>query len=155
MAARMAFLQRASGVSEFAENRLVRVAPPASALRGDFERLGQQAVAGQDGDAFAEDLVVRQLAPAGIVIVHRRQVVVDERIGVDALDGASEGHRRFEGATARFGCGQAEDRAEPLAAGEERVAHRLVDGGWFGGGTGQEPSERTVHCLAAGTQIAA
>ena len=50
----------------------MRIARPAFALRGDFKRLRQQGVARQDGDAFAEDLVVRQFAPAVIIVVHCR-----------------------------------------------------------------------------------
>ena len=68
----------------------MRIARPAFGLRGDFKRLRQQRVAREHGDAVAENLVVGWLAAAEIVVVHRRQIVVDERIGVDALDGARE-----------------------------------------------------------------
>ena len=68
----------------------MRIAGPASAERGDFECLGQQGVAGEDRDALTEDFVVGELAAPVIVVVHGREVVVDERIGVDALDGAGK-----------------------------------------------------------------
>jgi hypothetical protein len=40
--------------------------------------LGQQRVARQDGDALAEDLVIGRFAAAKVIVVHRRQIVVDE-----------------------------------------------------------------------------
>ena len=60
-------------------------------LRENFERDGEQRVAREDGDAFAEDLVRGRPAAAEVVVVHAREVVVDERVGVDALDGAGGG----------------------------------------------------------------
>ena len=110
----------------------MRIARPAFGLRGDFKRLRQQRVARQHGDAFAEDFVVGRFAAAVIVVVHRRQIVVDERIGVDALDGAGERHGvGFAAAASRRGREQ-NGGAHPFAAGEERVAHGLVDRGGLG-----------------------
>ena len=57
--------------------------------------LGLEGVAGQHGRALAEDLVVRRLAAAEIVVVHAGQVVVDERIGVQHLYGAGHGQGLF------------------------------------------------------------
>ena len=56
--------------------------------REQREGLGQQAVADQDGHAVAEDDVRGRPAAPHRVVVHGRQVVVDERVGVDQLDGA-------------------------------------------------------------------
>ena len=119
------------------------------ALRGDFKRLRQQRVARQHGDAFAEHLVVGRLAAAEIVVVHRRQIVVDERVGVDALDGARQ--RQGVGFASAAGCrrGEAKRGAHPLAAGEERIAHRLVDGRGPGFVAGQEFIERGVDGFGA------
>src|SRR5438034_11220243 len=47
---------------------------------------------GQDGDGLAENLVVGQLAPPIIVVVHGGKVIVDERISVDALHRAGQWH---------------------------------------------------------------
>ena len=64
-------------------------------------------------------------APAQVVIVHAWQVVVDQRIGVDAFhrDGGAQ-QRIFVGIekAAHF---QHEERPHALAAGERGVAHRL------------------------------
>ena len=63
--------------------------------------------------------------PGEVVVVHRRQVVVDERIGVDQLD-----RRRGRQDGCRIGAGrargrQAEHRAYPLATCQKRVPHRV------------------------------
>ena len=99
-------LQRAGGFGDFQNNLVVRIAREFFALRGDFKRLRQQRVARQHGDAFAENFVVGRLAAAEIVVVHRRQIVVDERVGVDALDGARERHGVGVAAAASFGRGE-------------------------------------------------
>ena len=62
---------------------------------------------------------------AQVVVVHRRQVVVDERVGVHQLEG-----RRGRAAAARaarrgLGGRERQDRPDALAAGEQRVPHRL------------------------------
>jgi len=56
----------------------------------------------EDRDAFAEHFVIRQLAAAIIVVVHRRQIVVDERVGVNALDGAGQWQGVFRRSAASF-----------------------------------------------------
>ena len=68
-----------------------------------------------------------QVGPAAAqrVVVDRRQVVVDQRVRVDELERGGRGqHRRGIGAAAARR-GQREHRADALAAGEQRVAHRL------------------------------
>ena len=74
----------------------------------------KQSVAGQDGDAFAEDLVIGRLAAAQIVVIHGRQIVVDEGIGVDALDGASQRQGSVQRAAAGLRRRQAKRRARTL-----------------------------------------
>ena len=51
-----------------------------------FERPRLQRVAGQDRDGLAEGHVARGLAAPQIVVVQRRQIVVDQRIGVQHLN---------------------------------------------------------------------
>ena len=98
--------------------------------REQRERLGLQAVAGEDRDAVAVDDVQRRPAAPQRVVVHRRQVVVDERVGVDELERARGGQRaapRLGGAGAvrradGVGRGERQDRAQALAAGEARCS---------------------------------
>ena len=142
-------LQRAGGPGEFQNNFVVRIAREFFALRGDLKRLRQQGVARQHGDAFAEDLVVGGLAAAEIVVVHRGQIVVDERIGVDALDGAGQRQGVVFRAAAGLGGGQAKRRTHSFAAGKNRIAHGFVDGGGFGRFRRQEFIQRAVDGFRA------
>ncbi len=70
-----------------------RVDPhPLRALGRHAEGLGEERVAGENGERFAVDDVHRRPPAPELVVVHRRQVVVHERLGVHELDGA--GHRK-------------------------------------------------------------
>ncbi len=60
----------------------------AGLARQQRERLGLQPVAGENRDAVAVDDVQRRPSAPQRVVVHRRQVVVDQRVGVDQLDRA-------------------------------------------------------------------
>ncbi len=86
-------LRGAGGVGQQAQQ------PSAAALDGCMSRAstskrqGQQRVAGQDGGRLAVDLVTRGPAAAQVVVVHRRQIVVNQRIGVDHFHGAGRGQR--------------------------------------------------------------
>ena len=142
-------LQRAGRLGDFQNQIAVRIARPALGLRGDFKRLRQQRVAREHGDAFAEDLVVGRLATAEIVVVHRGQIIVDERVGVDALHGAGERHGVGFAAATGFGGGEAERGAHAFAAGKERIAHGFVDGGWPGFFGRQEFIERGIDGFGA------
>jgi hypothetical protein len=65
------------------------------------------------------------MPPAQVVVVHGRQIIMDQGIGVDHLQSAGHG-QGFAGVAAYgFGPGQAEDGPEALAPGEEAVAHGL------------------------------
>ncbi len=50
------------------------------------EGLRVEPVAGEDRDVLAERDVAGGPAAAQVVVVHRRQVVVDQRVGVDQLE---------------------------------------------------------------------
>src|SRR3954452_7515218 len=73
-------------------------------------------------------------AAAQVVVVHRGQVVVDERVGVDELDRRREREHRFGIHADCAGGGKREHRPDPLAAREQRIAHRLLEPGRFGVG---------------------
>ena len=61
--------------------------PARCARLGDpVERQRQQRVAGQDRGRLAEHLVVARPPAPEVVVVHRRQIVVDQRVAVDQLD---------------------------------------------------------------------
>ncbi len=55
-----------------------------------LEGEGLEGVAGEDGDGFAEDYVAGGLAAAEVVVVEGGEVVVDEGVGVEHLEGCAE-----------------------------------------------------------------
>ena len=119
---------RAGGLRQNARRRRPG-APPAEpgAVRISAEGLRLEGVPRQDGHGLAVDLVVGGLAPAQIVVVHAGQVVVDQGVGVDHLQCAG---RRAGPPASRRPASRAElqrqHRPDPLAAGQQAVAHGLV-----------------------------
>src|SRR6185437_16899539 len=88
---------------------------------GEGER--QQPVAGENGGRLVEGLVRGRTAAAQVVVVHRRQVVVDQRIAVDAFDRAAGAQRRRRVAAERAGGLDGQERPQPLAAAERAVTY--------------------------------
>ncbi len=93
--------------------------------RQNVEREGQQAVARKDRGCFVEGLVRRRPPTPQIVIVHRRQVVMHERIAVHELDRAPDHQRPRASPLEQPGRLHHQKRAETLASGKRRMAHRL------------------------------
>ncbi len=85
----------AGGDGDFAKNRAQIVARPRLRLRRDLKGDREQRVTRQNRDAVAKNLVTGRATAPEIVVVHAREIVVDERVGVDALDRAGEGKRAF------------------------------------------------------------
>ncbi len=135
----------ARGVGQLARRRqhVGRLAP----LLGEQQRegLGVEAIAGQDRDVLAERTVTRGLPSADVVIVHRGQVVVDQRVGMDQLERGCEGQHVGGVESHRGRRGQSEHGADPLARREQRVAHRLLQpvGGRIPGEA--QPDEIALH----------
>ena len=82
-----------------------------------------------------------------VVIIQCWEIVMDEGVGVDALNSRTEDQRVASSAAASLGCRHTEDRPKPLAAGEHRVAHRLVQRLRLGRRLGQMPVQRGVDLL--------
>ncbi len=116
-----------------------------------------EGVAGEDGDGVAEDLVAGGLAAAEIVIVEGGKIVVNERVGMEHLDGGAEingGQFGRDGRRAVL-AGEApgfetKDGAETLAAGEDAVAHGAMNRVRRGIGGGQKPLEGAIRALGTG-----
>jgi hypothetical protein len=109
----------------------------------------------EDGDGFAEDDVAGGLAAAEVVVIEGGEVVVDEGLSVNHLQGCAEiGCPGWDFCTAADHSGgfHTEDGAEAFAAGEDAVAHRSVDGVGEGVGRGQEAFQGRVSELCAGLQ---
>ena len=71
--------------------------------------------------------MIRRPAAAEIIVVHRRQVVVHERVGVDHLEGTRERKRQAGRGADHLRRRQGQDGPDPLAAGEEAVTDRLAE----------------------------
>ena len=86
---------------------------------GDLEGVREERVAGQDRHRLSEDTVAGGTPAAQIVVVERRQIVVDQRVGMDHLDGG--GQRQDVGdAPAEHAAGRdRQDRPQPLAPGKQ------------------------------------
>jgi hypothetical protein len=92
----------------------------------DAEGVRQEGVAGEDRHRLAEDRVARRAPAPEVVVVHRRQVVVHERVGVDHLERARDRQHVGLGGVEELAGRDAERRPQALAAREEAVAHRAV-----------------------------
>jgi len=81
---------------------------------------------------------------AEVVVVHRREVIVYQRVGVHEFDRAGRGEGGLHFAATRFGGGESENGAKAFAAGEDRVAHALVDGAGASGDSREKAVEGVV-----------
>ena len=95
-------------------------------FREHFECERLQRVADQHGHAFAVDFVASRTAAAQVVVVHGRQVVVHETVGMDDLDGRRRGIERLERRAERSARRIDEHRTQSFAAAEHAVAHRFA-----------------------------
>jgi farnesyl diphosphate synthase len=116
-------------------------------LRQDLEGEGQQRVAGEDGGRLVEPLVGGGPAAAQVIVVHARQVVVDQRIGMDAFDRCGDAQGGAAINPESGGAGQRQERAQALAAAENGIAHRLQHAGFGPGRLRQQVIQGLFHLL--------
>ncbi len=95
-------------------------------IRQKGEGLGQERIPDQDGDGLAEDLMTRGATASEIIVVHGREVVVNQRVRMDVLEGAGDGQDIFRTPSHRLGGGDGQDRPQSLPACEEAIVHGLV-----------------------------
>ena len=108
-----------SGADQLAERRQH---PRGLALLSPAEephRLGEQPIAGEDRDVLAEFDVRGRHPPPQLVVVHRRQIVVNQGVGVDQLDRRRRRQHVLRVEADRAGGGQRQDRPDPLATSEQ------------------------------------
>ncbi len=119
--------------------------------REKLEAESLQRVAREQRRRFAEDDVARGPSPAQRIVVHARQVVVDERIRMEKLErrGRLEGVLREALLSAGVGSREEKERPQPLAAREDAVAHRRDEGGRLGSLPGQDGEERVLDVPAS------
>ncbi|PAV67962.1 hypothetical protein WR25_27091 [Diploscapter pachys] len=115
-----------------------------------FEGEGVQAVARQDRGRLVERLVDRRLAAAHVVVVHRRQIVMDQRINVDRLDRHRDLARAVAVDAEQVGGRAQQQGAQSLAATDRGMAHSLVEVGARIVGYSEQPVEACVDIRSDG-----
>ena len=83
------------------------------------ERLRVEPVAGEDRHILPVGDVTGRAPAAHVVVIHRRQVVVDQRVGVDQLERRGQRQHLVAGHADRGGRRQREHRTDALASGEQ------------------------------------
>ena len=100
------------------QNRIGPLLPGQAAGGGDHpEGLPLEGVPRQHGHGLAVDLVAGGAAPAEIVVVHAGQIIVDQGVGVDQLQGAAQGQGQTPVPAQGLAHGHGQHRAHPLAPG--------------------------------------
>ena len=94
--------------------------------RQRFEGATLQGIAGEERGRLAKCDVTGRLAAAKHVVIHARQVVMNERISMDQLDCGSHAVDDCRVCTSELARGVGEQRAYALAAAQHAIAHRLV-----------------------------
>ena len=102
-----------------------RTDPRGSRRRRGSRRPAHGGVAGEHRGRLVECLVHRRLAAAQVVVVHARQIVVDQRVDVDASIAAPARRARSRGDLEQPRGRDREQGPKPLAAADRRIAHRL------------------------------
>ena len=98
--------EAAGSLGEFGDEIGGGVAAVGFGASNGGEGLGQKAVPREDSDGFPEDAVVCGATPAEMIVVHAGEIVMDEGVGVNALDGAGGG--KCQGLRAASGPGSGE-----------------------------------------------
>ena len=93
------------------------------------EGVSQQSVAGQNGGGFVKSLMRGRSSSPQIVVVHRRQIVMHERVAMDHLQRASRSKRAVAGNAEKPGRFDDQKGPQPLAAAQRRIAHGLQQAG--------------------------
>ncbi len=92
-------------------------------IGGDVEGIGQKSVADEDGGRFVIGLVGRWPAASQIVVVERRQIVVDKRIAMHHFDGRGGAQHALALNAQEPRRLDHQKRPQSLSAAEARIAH--------------------------------
>ena len=139
----------AGGVRDFFDDPHPR---PGRALQPGqhFIGLRLQCVTGKNGDGIAENLVTGGAPTPQVVVVERRQVIVDQRISVQHLQRRAQ---LFDSG-GPLGCDHApslhaKHRTQAFASGKHTVPHGLVNGNRFLRLCGDQAIEGRIGCRPA------
>ena len=108
------------------------------ALRECLKGQSLQGITAEDGGRLVKLAVAGGPASAEVIIIHRRQVIMHERVGVDHLNGQGRRRGRFPRLLARSprtvarACGRGPEhqgRPQPLAGRQQGIPHRINEAG--------------------------
>ena len=116
----------------------------------DFKGQIVQAIAGQHGGGFIEGLVHGGLPAAQVIIVHARQIVVDQAVDMDAFDRERDPERLFAWHMEDIAGRNHQQRAHAFATADRRMAHGFIQPSAAVIGHGQQPIETLIDGLADG-----
>lgn len=113
-----------------------------------LEREGVQGIAGEDRGRFVIGDVTRRSSASQGVVIHGREVVVNEAVRVHTLEGNGEGARRVGGLRNALRRRVGQERADALAATQGHVAHGLEQARLGAGGGHQRRVEIRLEAVA-------
>src|ERR1700747_469699 len=93
-----------------------------------FKCQSQKSIAREDGDGFAEFLVASRFATAEVIVVQRRQIIVDQGVSVDKFHAASGVKRRRDIAREDARRFETENWTDALSSGEDAVTRGGMNG---------------------------
>lgn len=114
-------------------------------LGEDLERQGLQGVAYKDRRRFIERPVTTRSSAPHVIVVHCREIVVDERVSVHTLDGARGGIQSLKGESERMGGGVHQKRPKTLAAAQKSVGHGFFKTGGEGRARSQAAGQNILE----------
>ncbi len=142
----------ARGVSKLLDQSSRGIAAVGRGARYGGEGFGEECIPSENGDCLTIDAVVGRATSAEVIIIHAGKVIMNQGVGVDALDSAGGGKCVRLLASDSLGGGKAEDRSKSFSPREEAVAHRLMDLVGLGLG-GDESVEGFLHSGETGFPV--
>ena len=100
--------------------------------------VGKKRVSCEDRGRFVESLVNRGFAAPQVIIVHRGQIVMHQRIGMHAFHGRRDAPQRTAIHAEQRSALDDEKSTKALAAAQRRIAHRFQDAGLRTGDRGKQ-----------------
>jgi hypothetical protein len=91
----------------------------------DLEGNGEQGIAGEDRRGFIISQMDSRLASPQIVVIHARQVIMDERMNVNTFHCETRAKRHRAGHSKHVGRRAGKQRPQSFAAADCSIAHRL------------------------------
>ncbi|MNJ48009.1 hypothetical protein D3C77_431880 [compost metagenome] len=104
---------------DYSQSRLCRNTMNFTRLHDMVKSMRQQCIAGQNRHRFSEHFVIRRFAPPEIVVIHRRQIIMDQGIRMYHFHSAGDRQGSLPAPSQRFRCSDDEQRTQSLTAGHQ------------------------------------